>query len=116
MSLDHAELELEPLHRLGRRRVAVARAQPLGGEPPEQRARLLAVRRREVRQQQLAELDLDVAALGDLERGRAPASGHSANDSAISSGLFRIELVGVEAQLRLLDRRLRLHAEQRRVV
>ena len=51
---DHPELELHPLDRLGRRRVAVARPQALAGDPPQHRLGLLAVRGRVARQQQLA--------------------------------------------------------------
>ena len=113
--VDHPELEIEPLDRLCRRRIAVATGQALAGEPVQHLARLLAVGSREARQEQLAELDLDVAALGDLERRR----------HRLGPGLERLlhlgraleeELVGVEGQLRLLERRLGLHAEQRRVV
>ena len=113
--LDHPELELEPLDRLGRDRVAVAGAQALAGDPPQHRLRLLAVGGRVARQQQLAQLDLDVAALGDLQRGRhrlrplGEGLGHFL-------GALEVELVGVEAQLRRLQGRLGLHAEQRRVV
>src|SRR5204862_5448770 len=63
---DDVELHLEPLDGLGRRRVAVASAQPLMGEAAEVLDLVLSVRRRVARDQLLAELDLDVAPLGDL--------------------------------------------------
>ena len=113
--LDHPELELEPLDRLGGRRLAVAVAQALGGDPAQHRRGLGAVRRRVARQQQLAELDIDLAALGDLQRRR-----HSLGP--LGKGTLHLlvaleeELVGVEAQLRRLQGRLGLHAEQRSVV
>ena len=66
--LDHAELHLEPLDRLGRRRVPVALAQALVREAPQVALLGLAVGRGEARDQHLPELDLDAAALGDLER------------------------------------------------
>ena len=70
--LDHAELELHPLDRLGRRRVAVAGAQALAGDPPQHRLRLLAVLGRVARQQQAAELDLELSSAR-----RSPASSGS---------------------------------------
>ena len=111
---DHPELEVETLPRLGRDRVSVAAAQPLGRELAEHLARLGALGRREARQQQLAELDLHLAALGDLERG-GDRLRHVREGLGHLVGALQIELVGVEAKLRLLDRRLRLDAEQRRV-
>ena len=66
--LDHAELVLGALDRLGRRRVAVAAAQPLLHQRAQVLALALAVGRRIARDQLAAELELDVAALGDLER------------------------------------------------
>ncbi len=113
--LDHPELELKPLDRGGGRRVAVAGAQPLGGDPPQHLLGLLAVGGRVARQQQAAERDLERAALGDLQGGRhrlrplGEGSGHLL-------GALYVELVGVEAELRRFQRRLGLHAEQRRVV
>ena len=79
-----AELHLHALDRLGRRRVAVARAQALLDALAQVGALVLALGQ-VARDQLLAELDLDVAALGDLERATAIASGHSANACAISS-------------------------------
>ncbi len=109
--LDHAELELEPGDGLGRRRVAVAAAQAFGGDAAEHLLGLGPVRRRKARQQQLAEGDLDVAALGDLERVRNRLRPGRERLVHLLRGL-QVELVRVEAQLRRLERRLRLHAEQ----
>ena len=113
--LDHPELELEPLDRLGRRRVAVAGAQALAGDPAQHRLRLLAVLGRVLRQQQAAELDVERAALGDLQRGRHRLRplGEGLDHFL---GALDVELVRVEAHLRRFQGRLRLHAEQRRVV
>ena len=113
--LDHPELELHPLDRRGRRRVAVALAQPLGGDPPQHRLRLLAGLGRVARQQQAAELDVERAALGDLQRGRHRL--RPLGEGLVHFlGALDVELVGVEAHLRRLQGRLGLHAEQRRVV
>ncbi len=112
--VDHPELELEALHRVGGDRIAVALAQALEGELAEHLPRLDPVRRREARQQKLAELHLDLAALGDLEGARDRLR-HVRERLGHLVGALQIELVGVEAELRLLDRRLRLDAEQRRV-
>jgi hypothetical protein len=78
-------------------------------------ARFLTVRRGEARQQQLAELDVDLAALGDLER-RLDRSGVGGERLPHLTGALEEELVGVEGELRLLEGRLRLNAEQSRVV
>ena len=67
--LDHGELGLEPFERGGRRRIAVALAQPLLGQPAQVGGGRRAVGRRIRRQHHAVELQLDVAALGDLERG-----------------------------------------------
>ena len=64
---DRLQLELEPLAQLGRHLV-VAATEALLAELDEVVERVAAVGRRELRQQDAAELDLDVAALGDLER------------------------------------------------
>ena len=113
---DHLELHVEALDRLGRRRVAVALAQPLARR----------------------------AGAGSRPRTRRPASGSSGSAScparsrrcsarrspATSArpratgakdvrhlvGVLEVELVGVEGQLRLGERALGLDAEQRGVV
>jgi hypothetical protein len=112
---DHAELELEALDRLGRRRVAVAAAQAVTGEAVQHLARLLAIGGREPRQQELAEFELQLAALGNLEGGR-DGLGPGGEGLGHLARALEEELVGVEGQLRLLERRLGLHAEERRVV
>ena len=76
--------------RLGRERIAVALAQAL----VHQRAQVLAPRARRpgvgiARDELLAQLELDVAALGDVQRASASASGQAENASAISSVDFR---------------------------
>ena len=111
---DHPELEVEALHGLGRDRVAVALPQPLEGQLPQHLPGLDALGGREARQQQLAELHLELAALRDLERGR-DRLGHVGEVLGHLVGALQEELVGVEAQLRLLERRLGLDAEQRGV-
>ena len=83
-ALDHAELEVGPLHRLGGDRIAVAVAQPVHDELAQVRRLALAVGRGIAGDQLAIELDLDVAALGDLQRG-GDRLGPSANEVAISS-------------------------------
>ena len=112
--LDHLQLPLEALDGLGGRRVAVASLQPLLGEPAEVRVRLAVVGGRVARQQHLAERHLDLAALGDLERGRN-GLGPGAEGLRQLVGGLQVELVRVEAQLRLSEGRLRLHAQERGV-
>ncbi len=113
--LDDPQLHLHPLDRLGRRRVAVA--------PHEPRLDLLAqvcrlgaaLRRRVARDELVVELELDVAAVGDLERrgDRLRPLREGARHLLVGA---QVELVRLEGELRLRERRLRLHAEQRRVV
>ena len=112
--LDRLQLELEALAELGRDRpVALLRA--LLEELDEVLEGVAAVRRREVREQDPIELDLDVAPLGDLERPphRVVATGE------VGGHLLRrleVELVGLEAPVvRVLERVAGLDAEQRLV-
>src|SRR5207244_6591170 len=65
--LDRLQLEAEAILELGRR-LAVAALEPLLAELDEVVERVAAVGHWEVRQADDAELDRDVAALGDLER------------------------------------------------
>jgi hypothetical protein len=112
--LDHRQLGLEPLDRRGRGRVAVAAPQALLGEAAQVLRRTRSVRRLVARQQEVAEVELDVAALRDLQRGRhrfRPVAERLRHLGRV----LHIELVGVEAELRLGQRRLRLHAQQRGV-
>ena len=113
--LDHAQLHLEPLERLGRRRVAVAAAQTLLREAAQVVGHGLALGRREARDQHLAELDLHLAALGDLQAGgeRLRPLGEVARHLVRA---LEEELVGVERQLRRRQRALGLHAQQSAVV
>ena len=67
--LDRLELEAEAVRQLGRRR-AVAPAETLLAELHEIVERVAALGDRVRGKQDPAELDLDVAALGDLERPR----------------------------------------------
>ena len=97
-------------------RVAVAQAQALASTSVAQVVALvLAVRRRVARDELLAELDLDVAALGDLERGLQRLGPLGERVRHLLVGLEE-ELVGLEGHLRRGERGLRLHAQQRRVV
>ena len=64
---DRLELEAQPLLEL-RRDVAVAALEPALAQLDQVLERVAAVRRREGGQADRAELELDVAALGDLER------------------------------------------------
>ncbi len=108
---DRLQLELEPLAQL-RRHLVVAALQPLVAELDEVLERVPPVRGREPRQQDVAELDLDRAALGDLER--APHRVLVAGE--VERHLRRrleIELVRVEAPvIRVLERVARLNAKQ----
>ena len=65
---DRLELEAEPLLQLGRRAAVAPLDEPLLAELDEVLERVAAVGHRELGQQDPAELDLDGAALGDLER------------------------------------------------
>ncbi len=113
--LDHAELHLHALHRLGGRGLAVARVQALLHAGTQ----ILALRDPlgggEARDQLLAELELHRAALGDLQRGgdrlRPPREGLDH-----LRGVAQVELVGVERELGGGERALGLHAQQRGVV
>ena len=114
--VDDAELHLHALDRLGGRRVAVALAQAgLDELAAGTRARPCRPGSR------------SAGSAGCRARSRrcsarrspawsATACGMSANDSAISSVDFRKNSFVVEAHLRLRERRLRLHAQQRGVV
>ena len=111
---DHPELELEPLGAsagAGRRRSAAAPRWPAAGAE----RRVLPLWAGNRGEQQPAELDLDLAALGDLERGRHRP--RPARERLLHLGrALEKELVGLEPQLGLFDRGLGLHAEKRRVV
>ena len=114
-AVDHVELHLHALERRGRRRVAVAQAQALLHPRAQVLALGAAVGRRVAGDQLLAELELDRAALGDLQRARdrlRPLRERGDHLLAVA----QVELVGVERQLRRGDRALGLHAQQRRVV
>ena len=101
------------------RSVVVDRAVPLVearlAELDEVVERVAVVRRRELRQQDPADLDLDVAALGDLERApqRVVVAGEVARHLL---GRLEEEVVGLELPVvRVLQRVARLDAEQRLV-
>ena len=114
-AVDHAELVFGALQRRRRDRVAEAPGEPLH----HQLAQVLGLdhpaRAVEARDQLLAELNLDIAALGDLERrgDRLRPLGELLRHLV---GRAQVELVGVEGHLRRRQRRLGLHAQQRRVV
>ena len=114
-AVDHVELDVHPFQRLGRRRVAVAEPQTLG-HPFAQVLPLAApVGRLEPRDQLLAQLQLDLAAFGDLDRAGDRLRPLREGRHHLG-GVPQVELVRFEAQLRGLDRALRLHAQQGRVV
>ena len=111
---DRLQLELEPFAQLGRDLV-VAAPEALLAELDEVVERVAAVGHREVRQQDAAELDLDVAALGDLERApeRLFLPGEVAEHLLLR---LEVEVVGVELPVvRVLERVARLDAEERLV-
>ena len=97
--LDHAELVFGPFLRRRRHRIAVAGAQ----SPVDERAQVLLSGepsgRRIARDQLAAELDLDVAAIGDLDR-RGDRLGPLGERVRHLLARAQIELVGVEADLR----------------
>ena len=112
--LDRLELEAEALVELGRER-SVALLQAFFAELDEEVEGLAPVGHRELRQQDPAELELDVAALGDLERAAKrvvvarEVAGHL-------GGCLEEEVVGVELPVvRVLQRVAGLDAEQRLV-
>jgi len=113
--VDDRELGLHALERRGGRRVAVALAQALLDEPAQEAAVGLALRDGVGRDQLAVELDLDVAALGDLE-GRGERLRPLRERARHLLVVLEVELVGFEADLGLGERALGLHAQERRVV
>ena len=108
------ELELEPLGELGGDLV-VALREALLAQLDEVLERVPAARRRELRQQDPVERDLDVAAVGDLERAshRVLVTGEVERHLL---GRLEVELVGAELPVvRVLQRVARLDAEERLV-
>ncbi len=106
--------KLQALGELGGR-LAVALLQAFFAELDEIVERLAALGHREVRQQDPAELDLDVAPLGDLERAahRVLVAGEVEGHLL---GRLEVEVVGVELPVvRVLQRVAGLDAEQRLV-
>jgi hypothetical protein len=102
------------LDRIGGDRVAVAGAQPLHHALAQVGPLVLALGQ-VARDELAAELDVDVAALGDLER-RGDRLGPLVEGLDHLLAGAQEELVGVEGHLRRRKRGLRLHAQQRRVV
>jgi hypothetical protein len=113
--VDDPELHLHALDRLGGRWIAVAAAQPLLHQLTQVRPFVLGVGALEARDQVLAELDLDIAALRDLQRG-GDGAGHVGERLRHLLRGLQEELVRLEGQLRLRERGLGLHAQQRRMV
>ena len=108
------ELVVEALERLVRDRVAVAVRKALHALLAQvARPRSAPCGHLELGQDDLAELDLDVARLRDLERvGRAPR-GSSRSTSAISSARLHVELVARELHaVRVCRRSSRSDAQQ----
>ncbi len=114
-ALDHAQLILGALERLGRHRVAEAPGKALHHELSQILGLDHPARTVEAWNQLLAELDLDIAALCHLQ-GRSQRLRPARKLLHHLVGGTQVELVGVKGQLWRLERRLRLHAEQRRVV
>ena len=112
--LDRLQLELEPLAQL-RRHLVVAALEPPLAQLDEVLEGVAAVRRRELRQVDVAELDLERAALGDLERAPHRVLVAGEVERHLRRGL-EIELVRVEVPVvRVLERVARLDAEERLV-
>ncbi len=110
--LDRLQLVGEPFVQLGRDRF-IALLQAFFAECEQVLEGVLAVGERELREQDVAECELDVAALGDLERAahRVVVAGE------VERHFLRrleVEVVGVELPVvRVLQRVARLDAEQR---
>ena len=112
--LDRLQLELEPVLELGRDR-PVALLQAFLAELGEVVERVAVVRRRELGEADLAELQLDVQPLGDLDAGSQRLRVVGEVGGHLGRGL-EIELVGVELPAALVLQRVAgLDAEQRLV-
>ncbi len=110
--LDHGQLALQPLADLRRDLVAVAADQPLLALVAQVRGLVVALGDGEVRDEHLLELDVDVAALGDLE---GVGDGLRVVAERVQHLLFALEeeLLGGEAHAVLLRQpRPGLDAEQ----
>ena len=95
------------------RRVAVALLGALHRELAQVRLLGVALGHREAREHRVAELELDVRALGDPERGVARL-GHLVEEAAHLDRGLQVVLVAVEPEAVLLvDLRVGLHAEER---
>ncbi len=111
--LDDAELVLDPLEHVLRRRTVVALLRAVDRELPQVGVLVVALGHRERRQHRLAELDLDLRALGDQQRVVARVR-RFAEHVAHLGGALDVEVVAVELEpVRLALQRARLHAEQR---
>src|SRR5438874_924871 len=108
---DRLQLEAEAILELGRDRL-VAPLEALLAELDEVVERVASLGRRELRQQDPAELEGHVAALGDLERSPQRFLVAREVGRHLGRGL-EVELVGLEAPVvRVLERVARLDAEQ----
>ena len=111
--VDDLELVAEPLDRIVRDLVAPALLGPLPGEVLEVRRVVEPLGHREVRQQRLAELDLEVGALGDPQRVVARRR-HLAEQVPHLGGRLQVVLAALELEaLRVRQQRPGLHAQQR---
>ncbi len=113
--VDDAELHLHALDGVRGQRIAVAGAHALEHQVAQVLLLAQAVRAVEARDQLTAERDLDVAALGDLQRRLDRPREVRERVHHLLGGL-QVELVRAEGHLRRRERGLRLHAQQRRVV
>ena len=112
--LDRLQLEAQALGELGRDRF-VALLQAFFAKLDEIVERLAAVRHREVRQQDPAQLDLDVAPLGHLERAAQGVLVAGEVERHLL-GRLEVEVLGVELPvIRVLQRVAGLDAQQRLV-
>ena len=111
--LDDVELVLDALDHVQRRVVAVALLRALHRELAQVGVLVVALRHRERRQDRLAELDLDVGALGDQQRVVARV-GQLAEQRAHLGRRLDVEVVAVELEaVGVALERAGLHAQQR---
>ena len=111
--LDDAELVLQPLEHDRGRRLAVPVLRPFDRELAQVRRLGVTLGHREARQHRVAELELDVGALRDPQRG-VTRFGHLVEQAAHLDHALQVVLVAVEPEpVLLVDLGVGLHAQER---